>query len=486
MRYVAGILLAHLGVKVARLPKEEWAFLRGRKLLTRSEAQLVSTRRRSKDQATLRLGGVGVSDETTRTHLCIVGATGSGKTKTINGILKDAVSTICDDRDERAIIFDGKQELVPLLHALGIRCRYYILNPFDIRCVAWDVARDCTSVTTTDQIAVILISADPGPNRFFSDAARHIVASLMLSFMRFSPRRWTLRHVILVAQDTQLLRQALKRHPETAHVCQYFDEERTYQNIRSCLNSKINQFAPIAACWDRASEKIALVDWINSTSIILLGWIPSITLAMGAVNRAIYQRASELLLSQKQSDTRKVWHIFDEVKELGKMEALCRMATFGRGAGNRIVIGLQDLQGLRHAYGRELASELVGQCATKVVLRSDDPDTASWAAKIIGDAEVLDNRGPKGNETVRQREAVLTSEILNLPPTTIRNGLSGFYVSPFTGAFRSTLNAEEVNELSPPVSAKWQGFVPRPNEHQILRPLDQADFELLGLKPTNS
>jgi hypothetical protein len=490
LRYAAALLCAVAGAKLASIPREDWSFLRGRKLLTRSEAQVVADKRRSPGDPCFELGGVRVPDETAVTNICVVGAPGSGKTKILNGLIQYAVSTIGNGRDHRAIMSDPKRDLIPLLHGMQVRCRIFNLNPFDLRGVSWDVGKDCDSVATALQLSANLVPEDEGPNRFFSDAGRELVVGVLLSLMRFSLGRWTLRDLLLIVRNQAILRQVLSRHGETAPLCHYFDEERTYQNIRSSLASKINRFSPIAACWDRASESLALSDWVNSESILVLGYDPSIRIAMQTVNRAIYQRLSEVLLGQSQSTSRRTWHIFDEAQEFGRFDSLPSVATFGRGAGNRIIIGFQTIEGMRNVYGREIANELTGLCATKAFLRSDDPETASWAAKIIGDCEVLESRrtAQRNNqkngsfsESTTQRVSVLTSELLNLPATNRRNGLTGYYVSPFTGAFRSTLSAEEVDALSKPPATKYAGFAPRPAEHQVLRPFDDDDLRRLGL-----
>jgi hypothetical protein len=158
------------------------------------------------------------------------------------------------------------------------------------------------------------------------------------------------------------------------------------------------------------------------------------------------------------------------------------------------VLGFQDIEGLRHVYGREPANELTGMCSNKAILRLDSPETAAWAAKVIGDFEALERRRssiPDSNsgksttssEQLNKREAVLASELLSLPPTNRTNGLTGYYVSPFTGVFRSTLTADQIDQSLLPPNRSIAHFVPRPPEHQLLRPFDAADLRRLGLKP---
>ncbi|HEY4311539.1 MAG TPA: type IV secretion system DNA-binding domain-containing protein [Pirellulales bacterium] len=494
VRYVAAFfgsaILDSISQRLLNRRDHDSVFRRGRKLLTQKQAQILAARHTTAGEPTICFGGIQIPDEAARTNICIVGSIGSGKSLTLAFILEHACSTIGSGRDHRAIIFDPKRDMIPRLHGMNIRARIYNLNPFDTRSVAWWVAKDCNSVTTAMQIAATLIPEDEGANRFFSDAGREIVTGEMLSLMKRAPNAWTLRDVLMVLRNQDLLSQILGGDAETRDLCQYFDEPRTYQNIRSCIASKVNRFSPIAACWDQANESLALSDWILSESILVLGFDPSIQLAMQVVNRAIYQRLSELLLAQNESTERRVWHIADEAKVLGRL-ALPEVTTFGRGAGNRVVIGFQDIEGLRSVYGREAAHELTGECATKAFLRLDSPETAAWASQVIADAEVLERRrsgmkpenvsGGSITEQLQKRETVLPGELLDMPATNRRNGLTGYYLSPFTGVFRSTITAKAIDDLTKP-DASIPGFMPRPPEHQVLRPFDAADYKRLGLR----
>jgi len=472
---------------------DEHIFRRGRSLHNRTKAQRLASQAATSAERTFKLGGVDVPNAATACHVCIVGATGSGKTKTMDFIMQEAVKTIGSGQDHRAIILDPKRDMIPKLYGMQVRCQVHVFNPFDLRCVRWDIARDCNSSATASQLAVTLAPSDEGPNRFFSDASQQLVTGAMLSLMRFTPEHWTLRDLILVLRKEWCLRQVLTRDAATADLCQYFREERTYQNIRSCLVSKISKYEPIAACWDRAEESLAMRDWISSESILVLGYDPSVREVLGTLNRSIYQRLCELLLSQPESATRQTWHFVDEVKELGRFDGLPRIATFGRGAGNRLVIGFQDIEGLRHVYGRELAHELTGQCGTKAILRVDSPETAAWAAKLIGDAEIVQRAASDvgvanakdvlRHASISHRDIVLPGEILTLPATNRKNGLTGFYLSPFTGVFRSTLTPDEVDALLKPPATKWPGFMPRPPAHQILRDFDKNDYRRLKIEP---
>ena len=465
-------------------------FRRGRRLLTLKEARRQVARHLVGSKGRIRFGGLDLPDEAASTHFCIIGATGSGKSHSMKYILRYALPKIGCGLDHRAIVFDPKRDMVGYIHSLKVRCRVYILNPFDARSVGYWLSRDCDSYAAAQQTAKLLVGEEAGPNRFFLDAGRELLTGQILSLMKHSPEKWTLRDLLLVFQEEALLRQVLGRDEETRCLGEFFKEERTFANIRSSALSRLNRFSPIAACWDRSAEALSLRDFVKSESILVFGYDPSIEFALRAVNCAVYERLSELLLSQPESAQRQTWHFVDEAKEMGKLP-IPRIATFGRGTGNRLVIGFQDIEGLRSVYTRELANELVAQCGNKILLRTDGPETAAFCAKLISDVEVLEKRksGIKDSdpdsgttaEQITKREAVLASELLSIPPTNPQNGLTGYHLSAYTGAFHSTISAKEIDELKT-TDSQVLNFIPRPVEHQMLRPFDDDDFFRLGLR----
>ncbi len=74
------------------------------------------------------------------------------------------------------------------------------------------------------------------------------------------------------------------------------------------------------------------------------------------------------------------------------------------------------------------------------------------------------------------------SELLYLPPTSPANGLTGYYVAPEIGAYKSTLSGTHLRErLTAPLETVC-GFQPRPAEEQYLKGWDDLDYERLNLK----
>src|ERR1700720_4058923 len=61
----------------------------------------------------------------------------------------------------------------------------------------------------------------------------------------------------------------------------------------------------------------------------------------------------------------------------------------GRKRGLSAALGFQSIAQLRRLYGHEQATVLASMPSTKLLLRVDEPDTAAFLARQIGDRETL-------------------------------------------------------------------------------------------------
>jgi hypothetical protein len=129
------------------------------------------------------------------------------------------------------------------------------------------------------------------------------------------------------------------------------------------------------------------------------------------------------------------------------------LLNMGRSKGACVVLGFQDVAGMRAAYGAAVAHELTGQCGYKSFLRTGSQDTALWAQEHFGMVEQLtpqyaeqqsyDRYGAvsgsnEGITYVRGvQSALLASELLSLPAPGPATGLVGVHDTPHHGAYRS-------------------------------------------------
>ena len=110
--------------------------------------------------------------------------------------------------------------------------------------------------------------------------------------------------------------------------------------------------------------------------------------------------------------------IIDELGALQPIDSLSRLLAEGRKSKATPILATQTVAQIDKLYGRYERQILLQGTATKLILNCRDPDSAVTMAEIIGSQEVLEEyRHSQGiMATVRDRYAVMPSEIQSLPP----------------------------------------------------------------------
>lgn len=449
--------------------------VRGRRLLSASEAARAAGRARPPGDPGLPWGGVRTPSSSATTHFVAVGASGSGKTLTIRVLAGAMMQGVRPGAGRRALVYDAKRDAVSVVHGMRPGCPVKILDPFDRRSTRWAIAKDATTPAVCLQIAETLVRVEPGPNQFFSLAGAEVLAGVLVALHLERPGGWDLRDVILAMRDPEGLKGLLARRPETAGPLAHFAEPRTLANILSTVRVRMAQLEPIAAAWAKADDEVSLAEWAAGEMVLVLGNDETSRVCLDALNRAILRRSVELVLSGPEVDVWRTLYVLDEVAQMGRLDCLSPLLTKGRSKGAAVVLGFQDMDGLRAVYGNT-ADEVVGQCATKALLRVESPATAEWASRALGGAERVERQvtvSKAGDSTTHQRvrrDAALPGEFLSLPAATRAAGVAGYFVVPEVGAFRATLPPAYLNSHLHPKAAGVPDFLPRPADDQYLRP----------------
>lgn len=449
--------------------------VRGTEVIPYEEAQSRADADSGDAAETISWGALRVREEYSEGHFAIVGATGSGKSLSMQQLQQSVLPQLSSRNDGRALIYDAKRDALPILGGMKLSAPIIILNPFDARSHAWDMARDLNDPASAAEFAAILVPSRSGESHpFFTKAAQSLVAGILRSFMRTRPGTWTLRDVLHAAADATVLRRVLLASPETRKlVAQYFEPPDTFRNILQQIATELGALEPIAALWHKSERQFSLHDWLDGNAILVLGsdWTYSETIK--TINRVIFRRVTQLVLNAAESRERRTWFFIDELKEAGNLEGLSSLLSFGRSKGVRVAIAFQDIDGLRHVFGERPASEIVGLCRNKTLLRLDSEATARWAAQTVG--EVLgteytksESTGPNGESTsksehIYKREAVLASEFMRLP-TPDAEKFTGYHIVPAIGVYSATTYYRQ--SLIQP--ADIPAFVPRPRSEQML------------------
>jgi hypothetical protein len=490
------------------IPQVVEQMVRGRqKPVNSSESKAAEVKLSDGDEG-ITWGGIRIPAKSATSHFMVVGTTGSGKTVTLRLLMQEVLQPIGKGGDHRALVYDAKQDIVSQVVGMGLTGEVKTLNPFDERCVAWDIAKDITEPATALQAAATLFPSDEGSSQpFFVDAAQNLLYGVMLAFIR-RKSDWYFSDLLRAMQDTEKLHKILSAVPETRYISNLlFSNKDTLNNVMSTVSTKMLPYEAIASMWDyayHAGHKVSLEEWIqnrgSSNYTLILGNSEKARKPLDALNRVIFKRVSELVLDQPEdrSGERRTWIFLDELGEAGRLDGLSSLLAKGRSKGACIVIGFQDIDGLREVYGEQAANALTGQCNNKAILRIESPATGEWASKLFGSYEAIEVRKSQSwgksygqsasssenmsySEEYVKREAVLESEFAIIPTTSRENGLTGYYIVPSVGTYKHTYGGDWLfsgNALSEPVS-DVADIERRGSEAQFLKPWTDADFKRL-------
>jgi len=118
------------------------------------------------------------------------------------------------------------------------------------------------------------------------------------------------------------------------------------------------------------------------------------------------------------------------------------MLTNGRSKGVSIWIAIQDMGQIEKIYGKETSQTILNSCATTFTFAVNDPYTADYLSRKIGDREIRQTNvsestgtrdsGPSqttSQQTLNER-VVLPSEIMNMPNLTFLLKFPEYDVTP--------------------------------------------------------
>jgi len=345
-------------------------------------------------------------------HLAIMGSSGTGKSILLRQLLREIQS-----RGEATVIYDPAGEFTAEFYneARGD----VILNPLDSRCPFWSAVNELTTNTEALTLAESLFPDTHSENQFFQRAPRKIFARLI----QFGPDPDELAAWLSLPDEID------KRvaGTEMAHMLGKAAGAQR-MGVLASLGMVADSLRMLPDRTDNmgtwtAREWAAKRDgWVFFTSTATTRaplrplqslWLDSIIL--------------QLMKTPLQQVTRPAWIILDELASLQKLPQLETGLTELRKYCVSIVLGFQGQSQVQEVYGEKGAETILGQTATKIFLRTQEPNAAEWISKTIGDQEVervrpshTQQEGLKSKNSdsytreIKSERAVTTAQILGL------------------------------------------------------------------------
>jgi len=417
----ASLTLAALGYLLLRDPEDrpEGEHLRGLSLIRPRQLSRELHRSESRsERAGVELARVRIPRSIECEHFLITGATGAGKSMAIRSLLRQIQA-----RGELAIVVDPECEYVSEFYR-PVRGDL-ILNPVDERCPFWSPWLELSERYYQADAANLAASLIPEPPRGYESGSDHFFRqssrTLLESLLQVATPREPHSIPKLLELDRDKLKQAISGTPAYSLIDPGAHEQGA--GIIATVANATRPFLYLPPSDGRPPW--SALQWAEHPE----GWLfvtmrdESNSAALPLANLWLDLIVGRLLNSA--GDRRRAWIVVDELPVLGRQAKLETLVTRGRKRGLAAVLGFQSIAQLRRIYGHEQAAVLASMPSTKLLLRVDEPETATFIARQIGDRETLREEigistADHGNRynlhpARRTEPVVMASEVQRLP-----------------------------------------------------------------------
>jgi hypothetical protein len=305
-------------------------------------------------------------------HFEIIGDTGSGKTTIIMQMLRQIQA-----RRHSAIIYDPACEFVE---------RFYseargdiVLNPLDRRCPYWGPSEELVRRAEARTIAASLFQpTNDKKGEFFVESPQKIFAHLLLDL----PTPQQLVHWMSHPEE-------IDRRIKGTELASLIDPSAPQQRsgVLASLSLIADSFRLLPTKEDSDQEWTAR-EWSKERK----GWIfltsqPAEREALRPLHSLWIDMLVLRLLSAPTPEQHPVWFVLDELASLQRLPQLHTAITENRKSRNPIILGFQGKAQLEVVYGH-LAEVMLSQPASKIFLKTTEPNAALWVSKAIGQVEI--------------------------------------------------------------------------------------------------
>jgi type IV secretory pathway TraG/TraD family ATPase VirD4 len=305
-------------------------------------------------------------------HFEIIGDTGSGKTTIIMQMLRQIQT-----RGHSAILYDPACEFIE---------RFYdesrgdiVLNPLDRRCPYWGPSEELVRRAEARTIAASLFQrTTEKKDEFFIESPQKIFAHLLLDLP--SPQQ-----LVNWMSHTEEIDRRVKNTELAALIDPSAPQQRS--GVLGSLSLVADSLRLLPTKEEAKSEWTAR-EWSKDRK----GWIfitsqPAEREALRPLHSLWIDMLVLRLLSAPKPEQHPVWFVLDELASLQKLPQLHTAITENRKSRNPIVLGFQGKAQLEVVYGH-LAEVMLSQPATKIFLKTTEPNAAEWVSRAIGKVEI--------------------------------------------------------------------------------------------------
>lgn len=345
-------------------------------------------------------------------HLLVLGAPGMGKTVQIRKIMSQTIQ----NPDSTHIVFDPKGEFYREFYREG---QDYVLSLFDVAGirsnVKWsllhDVANDQHPETAIREIAKAICkeAITNSNNPFFPEAAESLMATIWIMAYRHYKDNLPTNDVLIKVTKSmtreQLLNEAsrevngVKVNADLYPTINELTDPKggvATANIRQEMERILDQAFNLEGNFC-SKGYFSVINFVRNTRGLRLFLIydfataESSRLIIGTLLNLMMKES--LSINAARSPKQRTYYYLDELPVLSDnityLQSLC---CFGRGASNRVIVGIQGLSQLYESYGEDNGNAILAAFTDNIIMRANDPITVEKISRRSGQKTVMRTR----------------------------------------------------------------------------------------------
>lgn len=371
-----------------------------------------------------------ISEKLLSSHILLLGGIGSGKTNVFNLLLRNILTSMT--QDDVVIIFDSKGDFYRNFYKKGDIVISNDENATNGQTADyWNIFREI-SVDDRLEENVLEISKtlfhekiNSSSQPFFPNAARDIFSAMLLELIR-NPNSVQMRNNASLRKlfngfSVDAMKALLARHPDLKAMESYIQDPNSGQTmgVVSELQQLVREIF-VGNFAKNGSLSIREIVKNKGKKVVFVECDLSIGSMLTPIYRLIIDLAIKQALCRKQSEGN-VYFIMDEFRLLPELNHMDNGVNFGRSLGAKFIVGVQNVDQVIAAYGRETASSLMSGFATNISFRVNDKNSREYIRGLYGNniklftfMSAVQSRGV--NEQLRDAFVVEDSDITSLSP----------------------------------------------------------------------
>jgi len=370
-------------------------------------------------------GKIMLSREHETKHTLIVGGTGAGKTVLLKRLIRSQMKHPSNSK-AKFIIHDVKGDWVRQFYNADYDLIY---NMSDKRSIVFNIFNYINDITELKSIVATLIARSPDEKEpIWTDSARGILEGILVYSIATDQK--TLQNVKeMITWKPNKLRKELMKVTGTEIGVQYLSASETQvANYMSNFVSKVKFFEALSDSCHGKKENFDLESWLKSDKQSKIFMVNNVKdMELNAPRIAVFvDTLIKIVLDFEESKERRIYLYLDELGAANKIDSLEKGIILGRSYGLSIIVGIQEIAKFDKIYGEHDRKTIINNLSSKIILRLQDPDTAEYLAKNIGEKEYTEtdqsasigtesNRDGIGfNKKVKKEMAILASQVMDL------------------------------------------------------------------------